>query len=385
MNPRFKEMVSPTFLNSTLGSFDPFMSLKYQHTEFWSALDAANGTTKERACSGTVENEGFKSQYRGFLTRSLFRSFSRTSMPIDDKLAGTYYYLVQDRVKEAIDLFKQIPDEAGQAMCPLSYDYMKCYLAFYASLGGDYDALSEASQIADAYLKQPLTPSQRNLFQAVADQIKELKNTDDEGGDFIFETAEEIAKRAEKKIDFSVGHEGVNLVLKNIPTVEVKFYQIDLELQFSTAPFRQKDNAYNFVQPTAVASVDTAGQEAVQVPLPEECLNQNNIIEVSAGDYCASKTLYDNTINIQVAKGNLGQVRVLNKNGDAIPRAYVKVYAATKAYPDGTFYKDGFTDMRGRFDYKTVSTDTLEDVERFAILVQTESAGADVIEVSWGS
>jgi len=381
MNPKFKEMVRPQFTNGTLGRYDPFLQLDFQHTEFWSAFDINNGTSKPRACGGGLMNESFVKQYRGFLTRALFRSYSQSSMDLDDKLAGTYYFLVQDRVKEAIDLFKSIPEEAGRAKCALTYDYMKCYLAFYASLGGDYDALSSASQTADKWLKAALTPSQRKLFQDVADQIAELKNTADEGGDFNFESAEEIAKRGVKSMSFDVGHDGVLIKCQNMEQARCEFYQIDLELQFSTAPFRQKDNAYNFVQPTASAVVDCQGQTEVLIPLPEECLNKNTIVEVASGDFVGSKTLYDNQITVQVAKAGVGQIRVLNANGDAVPRAYVKVYASTIAKPDGVFYKDGFTDMRGRFDYTTVSSDLLQDCKRFAILVQTENAGADVIEV----
>ena len=44
------------------------------------------------------------------------------------------------------------------------------------------------------------------------------------------------------------------------------------------------------------------------------------------------------------------------------------------------FYKDGYTDLRGRFDHATLSTDDLDRVERFALLVVSGDAGATVIE-----
>ena len=46
------------------------------------------------------------------------------------------------------------------------------------------------------------------------------------------------------------------------------------------------------------------------------------------------------------------------------------------------FYKDGYTDLRGRFDYVTLSTDDLDRVERFAILVVSDDAGATVLEAA---
>jgi hypothetical protein len=46
------------------------------------------------------------------------------------------------------------------------------------------------------------------------------------------------------------------------------------------------------------------------------------------------------------------------------------------------FYKDGYTDLCGRFDYATFSTDDLDRVERFALLVVDDDAGATVLEAA---
>jgi hypothetical protein len=64
-----------------------------------------------------------------------------------------------------------------------------------------------------------------------------------------------------------------------------------------------------------------------------------------------------------------------------LPATYVKVYARDRA---GTvaFYKDGYTDLRGWFDYATLSTSDLDNVERFAILVCSDDAGAAILEAN---
>ena len=61
------------------------------------------------------------------------------------------------------------------------------------------------------------------------------------------------------------------------------------------------------------------------------------------------------------------------------PLIYVKCFARMK---DGTvkFYKDGYADHRLRFDYATLSTDELDQVDRFAILVLSDTLGAVVRE-----
>jgi len=57
----------------------------------------------------------------------------------------------------------------------------------------------------------------------------------------------------------------------------------------------------------------------------------------------------------------------------------VKVYARQQG-GKVVFFKDGYTDLRGRFDYASVSTGDVGQVERFAILVLSDTAGAVVRE-----
>ena len=64
-----------------------------------------------------------------------------------------------------------------------------------------------------------------------------------------------------------------------------------------------------------------------------------------------------------------------------LPRAYVKVYAKLA---DGRvrFHKDGYTDLRGRFDYVSISGWDGAPVERYGILVMHEEAGATITELA---
>jgi hypothetical protein len=67
--------------------------------------------------------------------------------------------------------------------------------------------------------------------------------------------------------------------------------------------------------------------------------------------------------------------------GRPLAKVYVKVYARLA---DGRvkFYKDGYTDHRGRFDYATVSTPERAPVGRFAVLVLAEERGAVIREAA---
>ena len=46
------------------------------------------------------------------------------------------------------------------------------------------------------------------------------------------------------------------------------------------------------------------------------------------------------------------------------------------------FFKDGYTDVRGRFDYASLSTSDLDRVERFALLVMSDQHGALIREAA---
>jgi len=68
-----------------------------------------------------------------------------------------------------------------------------------------------------------------------------------------------------------------------------------------------------------------------------------------------------NSLTVQTSD-NYGQVRVTDEKGrKALSGVYVKAHAKMK---DGNtrFYKDGYTDLRGRFDYASLSTNDLDNV-----------------------
>ena len=46
------------------------------------------------------------------------------------------------------------------------------------------------------------------------------------------------------------------------------------------------------------------------------------------------------------------------------------------------FYKDGYTDLRGQFDYTSLNTNELDQVGRFSILILNEEHGAIVREAA---
>ncbi len=105
------------------------------------------------------------------------------------------------------------------------------------------------------------------------------------------------------------------------------------------------------------------------------------MVEIVAGGITKTQAYYPHSLGIQVME-TYGQVRVAHlKKSTPLSKVYVKVYARMK---DGNvrFYKDGYTDLRGRFDYSSLSTNELDHVQRFAILIMSDANGAVVREAA---
>jgi hypothetical protein len=100
---------------------------------------------------------------------------------------------------------------------------------------------------------------------------------------------------------------------------------------------------------------------------------------ISGAGQTKSRAYYANALTVQVLE-NHGQIHVKHSDtGQPLAKVYVKVYAQMQ---DGTvkFYKDGYTDLRGRFDYTSLSTNELDFVKKFSPLVLSEEHGAVVRE-----
>jgi hypothetical protein len=104
-------------------------------------------------------------------------------------------------------------------------------------------------------------------------------------------------------------------------------------------------------------------------------------VEVIGAGQTQTKAYYSHALAVQVIR-NYGHVQVLqSKTRKPLGTVYVKVYAQMQ---DGSvkFYKDGYTDLRGRFDYASLSTAGLDSVTKFSLLISSEDDGAMVREAT---
>ena len=105
------------------------------------------------------------------------------------------------------------------------------------------------------------------------------------------------------------------------------------------------------------------------------------LVEITGAGVTQSQAYYANSLAVQVIE-NYGQVQVRHQTTkQPLAKVYVKVYARMQ---DGQvkFYKDGYTDLRGRFDYTSLSTNELDSVAQFSLLILSDEHGAVVREAN---
>lgn len=352
--------------HSPLLDVEPVPRATYEHKEYWPLV---NARAHEVGGRPRILNRQFLTQYTAFLTTLAYRP----KLDGEANLALVVYLLLQDRVDAALTAFAQI--DPAQVAERVPYDYLKAYLAFCQS-----DPKS-ARRIAREYRDYPV-PRWRDLFGEVLAQCDQIEGDAAAAVDPDNRDQTQTALAATQPgFDFAVEDGEIRLDYQNLKSVEVNFYRMDLELLFSRTPFLMDvSDQFSIVRPNATETVDlAAGKTARTIAIPKEFASVNTMVEIVAGGLRKAKPHYPHDLTVQVIEA-YGQLQVVQtKTRKPLPAVYVKIYARQ---PDGkvAFFKDGYTDLRGRFDYASTSTGDVQEVERFAILVLSDEAGAVVRE-----
>jgi hypothetical protein len=355
-------------LKSTLLTIDPVARHQYEHLEYKPLVNArAHSLGKQRQ----IVNEKLLEQYHRFLKVLSYH----THLNDDDRLAVVYYLLLQDRIDEALAAFGQINPETVATR--IQYDYLNAYLAFFS------DEPQRARAVAARYAEFPVD-RWRNAFAAMIHQLDEI-----EGKGAQIADKEDRGQRqgqlaaTEPGVEFTLDNKQIHLTWQNVDQAQINFYLMDVELLFSRNPFvQQVSGPFASIKPNTTQTVKLpADKRELAVPIPEDLVRRNVLIEVSAAGKTRSRPYLANAMDVKMQE-SYGQVRIAEAaGGKALPKVYVKVYARTA---DGLvkFHKDGYTDHRGRFDYATVSTPEKQGIVRFALLVLSEDRGASIREVA---
>src|SRR6185436_553697 len=256
-------------------------------------------------------------------------------------------------------LARVVPDELADRM---QYDYVAAYAA---CLSGDPVAARER---AGRWREHPVD-RWRHRFGAMIAMLDEVSGaapvvTDARSRE---QAHAELAAR-QPAFEIAVDPEGVLVRSQHVASLELRFFEMDVELLFSRQPFVQSDiSRFSFIEP--------GHREVLAEPPPEHRVawpaalrGKNVVVEAVAAGQRKAKVHYANDLTTQLAN-QVGQIHIQRASDRAaLPATYVKVYARARG-GGVAFYKDGYTDLRGWFDYASISTGELDQVERFAILV----------------
>ena len=370
-------------LNADIMQVEPIDRLAFEHLDFRPLVVAR---THQLGAKRVILNDGLAIQYEqlmGYLSHQM-------EIEAEQRLCLVYYMLLQNRVEEAIAHFAKT--DLASLESKLQHDYFAAYLDM---LQGKFD---EADLRSQKYVQYP-NPRWRDWFGQVRSHVSERKAL--QAG----KTAD-IASREDWKTDasnriLSGGREqqnvnesavlpvldliqdGEKVVMRyrNLAEVEINFYLMDVELLFSRSPFSQQDGGrLNSIEPNLAEKrklVSAKSTADVSIDIPDKL--KNLVIEVIGGGLVRNLVLYANSLVVNVSP-NMGRLQVLTKRGlQPLEGAYVKVYARDQGGA-AKFYKDGYTDLRGQFDYTSLSTNELESTQRFSLLILHPEHGTIVRE-----
>ncbi|MGB7346298.1 MAG: hypothetical protein WBD20_18920 [Pirellulaceae bacterium] len=339
-----------------------------------------------------ILNATFLRQYQSFVRTLGFQK----QTPPNEQLVLTYYLLLQNRIEEAIEAFGKI--DRGAIDTKMQYDYMAAYLALHR------EAYDEAGKIAAQYVDHPI-PRWKNRFGEINNQlhqrgslmqteqlvsatenVAEKKAVTEGSGDLAVldrEQRQAAATDLQPEVIVKVDGDTLRIDHRRAKNVTLNLYGVDLELLFSKAPFVREDlQRMAIVKPMRRDSLefdDATGVGSFQ--LDDNLRRQTLLVEVIAGASRSTALYYGGEMTTYVSE-SFGQLQTSDATSHRpITKAYVKVYAK---YPDGSvkFYKDGYTDLRGRFDYTSISAEAARGATRFAILVMSEEKGATLHDVA---
>ena len=350
------------WLDSPLLEIDPVLRHRYEHLEYDPLV---NRRAHQLGRRRHIANHALHQQYHELLSVLSYRpAFDDT-----DHLAVSYYLALQDRTGEALDHFGKV--DRGAVSTQLQYDYMAAWFAI------TQEDATTARELAGPYLEHPVD-KWRSKFVALANQLDEKPElADDENRD----ESQDLLAGTEPVMHVSVIDREVEIDHQNLGGAVVNLYPMDIELLFSRNPFVKDQSAtFTFVKPAFTQKLPFAEEEnKTRFAIPQKFRNRNVMVELVAGGVKDSAAVYANDLTVSPIE-NYGHVQVLHQDtAKPLSKTYVKVYARL-GNGQIKFFKDGYTDFRGRFDYVSLNSETLNDVQRFSILVLHPEFGATILE-----
>jgi len=369
-NTEFCDMCGP-HLSCDLVTIDLEAMRDWQVMEFWPFLNPRAHQNDQLTFQDLLQ------YYYQFLKHVAFKTASAEEISTVDKFAMVNFLLLRSKIDEARALYDTIDNAQALQDYPLVLDYFQVYLNFMTDSEGCTD-------LANKYVDRNLPAFMKQKFMDVLDYLKESKNSGMSDNIFLEEEYARQQEALKPHVSFELLEASHEMLIsyRNITEATINFYVTDLEVLYSAHPFQESNTGYKLVTPNNSIDInlDPKANEVI-VKLPNDLKDNNTIVEIVTETLEVVDLYNDNHLDVQLAEDE-GELRVLHKSsGKPVEGAYCKVYARSLITGREEFFKDGYTDLRGRFDYRSLSTDQLRQTSRLSILVSTEKLGSLIREV----
>ena len=359
-------------LNCDLFELDPVERNWYQQRGYTPLI---NSRAHQLGAKRRILNPRFYQQY----DKLMQVLGTQAELSDDDRLVVTYYLLLQDRIAEALDYFGKV--DLKNVDAKMQYAYCDAYLDLYREKPDQ--ALAKANKWVDYPVDR-----WRTKFENIVAMVKEIEGasaavTEEES------RAQQQDKLAAESQSFELeiepgktrGSGKATIEYRNLKSFVVNYYEMDIEFLFSSNPFSSDQaDGFSMIRPNLSQTIKVKGADGSHAfELPDQFNNKNVLVEVIGGEQTRSKAWFANSMNVQMVEA-YGQVALTqSKTGKPISKAYVKVFAK-HANGQAKFHKDGYTDLRGRFDYVSQSNRSLNGIVEYAVLIMSDEHGAVIRE-----
>lgn len=373
-----------------------------------------------------ISNEEFSDYYDDLLIYLFHKPFKYYTSR--DYLQFICCLLLQDRVRDAIIIFKIYEKKLLNKSIPhsdsingsIQRDYIASYLDFYNEeylIQHKNKKLKVARERAIKYNNYPITNWNNNFSEIIhsinsIDDNKDKLNVNNNNNDNLknIENLECKTLKVDNIIEntpslsMKIKDETIHIDYRNLSQCKICYYPIDFEMQFSVHPFilsesKDENNSNSNITYTMPKDTDLIelpdNKFSIDIPINKNYIHQHSIIEVQGGhDYfIRNRCIYQPSKLLIQINENHGILHVLKQNLDnkdneekstfiSAPGVYIKVYSKNKM-GKVSFWKDGYTDLLGRFNYVTVSSNNdILDIEKFSILILYNNNMGEIKEVN---
>ena len=288
----------------------------------------------------------------------------KAALSDEDKLALIAHLLMQDRIEEALARFDKIDPTKLEGK--LAYDYLMAVVQCHRA----EPETARAIATTRANLPPGLWKSRFDAILAQADEIVALK---------VPRPVEaERPKDEAPSLDLALATDGkLQVKSHRLDKTLLQLFSVDLEVMFSKDPFLSGDGA-SLPAIRANESREVALQgEQTEVELPE-AFRRGNVLVAAQSDKTKVLRVLDSRALETVRQPLDRTIQVFDSTSRLpLPQTYVKVYVQG---PNGeaVFHKDGYTDLRGKFDYLSHTGSELGEIRKVAVLVSHPDKGARI-------